>query len=122
MSRAFTSAELADLKTKDNLHLVIHGKGGRALLGYCIVSGLTLPSRWPVYAVAPFVDEHPGGDEVLYGEAGRDATEAFEDVGHSDEAREILDKYIVGTCADYATKGPKTANAAAKSGSSASAR
>ena len=28
---------------------------------------------------------------------GQDATEAFEDVGHSDEAREILDGLIVGT-------------------------
>lgn len=28
--------------------------------------------------------------------AGRDATEAFEDVGHSDEAREILDKHYAG--------------------------
>lgn len=28
---------------------------------------------------------------------GQDATEAFEDVGHSDEARETLDKLLVGT-------------------------
>lgn len=28
--------------------------------------------------------------------AGQDATEAFEDVGHSDEAREALDKLYVG--------------------------
>ncbi|KAJ8121184.1 hypothetical protein O1611_g10168 [Lasiodiplodia mahajangana] len=28
---------------------------------------------------------------------GQDATEAFEDVGHSDEARETLEKYYVGT-------------------------
>lgn len=28
--------------------------------------------------------------------AGQDATEAFEDVGHSDEAREILDGLLVG--------------------------
>lgn len=28
--------------------------------------------------------------------AGQDATEAFEDVGHSDEAREILQGLIVG--------------------------
>ena len=28
---------------------------------------------------------------------GQDATEAFEDVGHSDEAREILDGMLVGT-------------------------
>jgi cytochrome b involved in lipid metabolism len=28
---------------------------------------------------------------------GQDATEAFEDVGHSDEAREILEGLLVGT-------------------------
>ena len=28
---------------------------------------------------------------------GRDATEAFEDVGHSDEAREILEGLLIGT-------------------------
>lgn len=33
---------------------------------------------------------------MLLGEAGRDATDAFEDVGHSDEARQILKKYYVG--------------------------
>lgn len=27
---------------------------------------------------------------------GQDATEAFEDVGHSDEAREILDGLLIG--------------------------
>lgn len=27
---------------------------------------------------------------------GQDATEAFEDVGHSDEAREILEKLLIG--------------------------
>ena len=27
---------------------------------------------------------------------GKDATEAFEDIGHSDEAREMLEKYLVG--------------------------
>lgn len=29
-------------------------------------------------------------------EAGRDATEAFEDVGHSDEARELLGPMYLG--------------------------
>ena len=27
---------------------------------------------------------------------GKDATEAFEDIGHSDEAREMLVKYYIG--------------------------
>lgn len=38
-----------------------------------------------------------GGEEVLMDVAGQDATDAFEDVGHSDEAREILDGLIIGS-------------------------
>jgi cytochrome b5 len=38
---------------------------------------------------------HSGGEEVLLDIAGQDATEAFEDVGHSDEAREILEGLLV---------------------------
>jgi len=33
---------------------------------------------------------------VLLDVAGQDATEAFEDVGHSDEAREILQGLLIG--------------------------
>ena len=40
---------------------------------------------------------YSGGEEVLLDVGGQDATEAFEDVGHSDEAREILDGMLVGT-------------------------
>ena len=39
---------------------------------------------------------HSGGEEVLLDVGGQDATEAFEDVGHSDEAREILEGLLVG--------------------------
>jgi len=49
-----------------------------------------------VYDATKFVDEHPGGEEVMLDVAGQDATEAFEDVGHSDEAREILEGLLVG--------------------------
>lgn len=73
----FTPEELESLSKSDNLHILIHGK---------------------VYAISKFIDEHPGGDEVLLGEAGKDATEAFEDVGHSDEARKVMEEYLVGTC------------------------
>jgi hypothetical protein len=60
--------------------------------------------------------QHPGGEEVILAEAGtcnsriiailtrlsdaifsgKDATEAFEDVGHSDEARDILKTLFIG--------------------------
>ncbi|CED82388.1 Cytochrome b5 [Phaffia rhodozyma] len=49
-----------------------------------------------VYDVTSFLDEHPGGDEVVISEAGKDATEPFEDVGHSEEARKLLKDMYVG--------------------------
>ncbi|KAL5224272.1 hypothetical protein ABZP36_010911 [Zizania latifolia] len=49
-----------------------------------------------VYDVTPFMDEHPGGDEVLLAVTGKDATNDFEDIGHSESAREMMDKYHIG--------------------------
>jgi cytochrome b involved in lipid metabolism len=49
-----------------------------------------------VYALSHANFALSGGEEVLLDVGGQDATEAFEDVGHSDEAREILDGMLVG--------------------------
>ncbi|XP_028293809.1 cytochrome b5 type B isoform X3 [Gouania willdenowi] len=49
-----------------------------------------------VYDITSFLEEHPGGEEVLLEQAGADATESFEDVGHSKDAREMLESYYVG--------------------------
>ncbi|KAH9602200.1 hypothetical protein KSS87_005596 [Heliosperma pusillum] len=49
-----------------------------------------------VYDVTPFMEDHPGGDEVLLSATGKDATNDFEDVGHSDSAREEMEKYYIG--------------------------
>eukprot|EP00525_Craspedostauros_australis_P009718 CAMPEP_0198112426 /NCGR_PEP_ID=MMETSP1442-20131203/4282_1 /TAXON_ID= /ORGANISM="Craspedostauros australis, Strain CCMP3328" /LENGTH=130 /DNA_ID=CAMNT_0043769189 /DNA_START=117 /DNA_END=509 /DNA_ORIENTATION=+ len=49
-----------------------------------------------VYNVSKYLDDHPGGAEVLLDVAGKDADEFFEDIGHSKEAREELSKYLVG--------------------------
>ncbi|KAI8066272.1 cytochrome b5-like heme/steroid binding domain-containing protein [Gilbertella persicaria] len=75
MTTVYSLEEVAKHNTKDDLWMSIHDK---------------------VYNVTEFVQEHPGGEEVLLDEAGKDATESFEDIGHSDEAREILEKYLVG--------------------------
>ncbi|KAJ8482211.1 hypothetical protein ONZ51_g5478 [Trametes cubensis] len=95
-SKLVTYAELKAHSTKDSLYILLHEK---------------------VYDVTKFIDErlirrkHPGGDEVIIAEAGRDATEAFEDVGHSDEARVILKDLYVGDFEktdELKTKGPST--------------
>ncbi|XP_042511621.1 cytochrome b5-like [Macadamia integrifolia] len=49
-----------------------------------------------VYDVTSFMDDHPGGSEVLLSSTGKDATNDFEDVGHSDSAREMMEKYFIG--------------------------
>ncbi|KAK9672400.1 hypothetical protein RND81_12G098100 [Saponaria officinalis] len=49
-----------------------------------------------VYDVTPFMEDHPGGDEVLLSATGKDATNDFEDVGHSDSAREEMQKLYIG--------------------------
>ncbi|KAK3115320.1 hypothetical protein LTR53_005447 [Teratosphaeriaceae sp. CCFEE 6253] len=74
-TKELTYSDVAEHTSKKDLYLVVHDK---------------------VYNCSSFVDEHPGGEEVLLDVGGQDATEAFEDVGHSDEAREILDGLLVG--------------------------
>lgn len=46
--------------------------------------------------VTKFLEEHPGGEEVLIESSGKDATTEFEDIGHSNSAKKLLTKYQVG--------------------------
>ncbi|KAL1848201.1 hypothetical protein Plec18170_008111 [Paecilomyces lecythidis] len=49
-----------------------------------------------VYDITKYLEDHPGGATILMEVAGTDATEAFEDIGHSDEARDALTEFEVG--------------------------
>ncbi|XP_026741483.1 inducible nitrate reductase [NADH] 2-like isoform X1 [Trichoplusia ni] len=55
--------------------------------------------RNEVYDVTAFLNEHPGGEDPLLDAAGLDATIAFDDVGHSEDAVTMLKKYKIGTLA-----------------------
>lgn len=59
-----------------------------------------------VYDITKYIDEHPGGEEVVIDVAGMDATEAFEDIGHSDDAREILKGLLIGKVEGGTIKSP----------------
>ncbi|KAF3391513.1 NADH-cytochrome b5 reductase 1 [Penicillium rolfsii] len=74
--KEYTAADLALHKTKTDLWIAVHGK---------------------VYDVTNYVRDHPGGADVLCDVAGTDATAAYEDVGHSEDADEILKTYLIGT-------------------------
>ncbi|KAF5183553.1 Cytochrome b5 [Thalictrum thalictroides] len=49
-----------------------------------------------VLNVTKFLEEHPGGAEVLIDSAGKDATKDFDIIGHSKAAKSMLLKYQVG--------------------------
>ncbi|KAK0402546.1 hypothetical protein QR680_016395 [Steinernema hermaphroditum] len=61
----------------------------------------TVDSAWTiisnkVYDVTTFLQEHPGGLEILLEQAGEDGTEQFEDVGHSGDARQTRETFLIG--------------------------
>lgn len=50
-----------------------------------------------VYDVTAYLEEHPGGEEVILDCLGTDATEAFDDIGHSEDAHATLEALCIGT-------------------------
>lgn len=96
--KTYTLDEVSEHNTVDDLWVVYHGG---------------------VYDVTKYIDEHPGGEEVVIDVAGTDATEAFEDIGHSDDAREILKSLLIGKVEGGSVKSPvSTATKTDDSGSS----
>lgn len=57
-----------------------------------------------MYDVTKYIKDHPGGAEPLIEVAGQDATSAYEDVGHSEDAREILHSFLIGTLEGYSAE------------------
>ncbi|TPX15288.1 uncharacterized protein E0L32_004565 [Thyridium curvatum] len=49
-----------------------------------------------VYEITNYLSKHPGGDDILAEVLGTDATEAFREVGHSEEAMGQLKSLLVG--------------------------
>jgi cytochrome b involved in lipid metabolism len=52
-----------------------------------------------VYDVSRWMDEHPGGPEVMLQEAGKDATNAFAEIVHSLYAEGLMKDYYIGDLA-----------------------
>jgi len=97
--REYSKDEVATHNTETDTWMIIHGK---------------------VYDVSSFLEHHPGGPEILIQHAGSDATNEFEEVFHSPQARQQLDDYFVGTLEGYtgdldAVKKGNTPSASGKS-------
>jgi len=67
---------------------------------HCDAEDIWMAIHNKVYDVTKFLEEHPGGVEVMLEHAGSEATYAFEDVGHSLDARDLLAQYYIGDVHD----------------------
>ncbi|XP_078447474.1 uncharacterized protein LOC144716245 isoform X2 [Wolffia australiana] len=77
----FSASEIALHSSKKDCWLVVDGK---------------------VYDVTGFLEDHPGGEEVLlYASGTGDATQSFEDVGHSSSAKSMMNRYLIGNVEGY---------------------
>ncbi|KAK9852287.1 hypothetical protein MYU51_008723 [Penicillium brevicompactum] len=75
----YTLKDVAAHNTKGDTWMVIHGQ---------------------VFDLTEYLQDHPGGADILVDVAGTDATTDYEDVGHSEDAREIMQPFLVGTLKD----------------------
>ncbi|KAI8120288.1 Cytochrome b5 [Lucilia cuprina] len=64
-----------------------NGKNGKPV--WIVVKGV-------VYDVTKFLKDHPGGEELILEYAGKDATRAFNDAGHSIDAIQDMKMYKIG--------------------------
>ncbi|CAN1794802.1 Cytochrome b5 isoform A [Linum perenne] len=75
LTKLYSMQEASQHNSKDDCWIVIDGK---------------------VYDVSSYLDDHPGGDDVILQVTGKDATDDFEDVGHSQTARDELKTFFIG--------------------------
>ena len=73
--KTISLAEASKHKSEKDCWLIIHGK---------------------VYDVTAFLDEHPGGYDIVVAASGKDGTEDYEEIGHSTTATEMLADYYIG--------------------------
>ncbi|KAL0436152.1 UNVERIFIED_CONTAM: cytochrome [Sesamum radiatum] len=75
MAKVFTFDEVAQHNTRDDCWLVLFEKA---------------------YDVTAFIDEHPGGDDLLLNVTGKDATPEFKAACHTFNAWSMMEKLYVG--------------------------
>ncbi|KAI0877315.1 hypothetical protein GGS24DRAFT_143257 [Hypoxylon argillaceum] len=71
----YTAKDVAAHNTSTDVWMTIHGQ---------------------VYNLTNYLLDHPGGAELLVDVAGKDASEEFDNAGHSEDASEIMALYHVG--------------------------
>ncbi|CDK26067.1 unnamed protein product [Kuraishia capsulata CBS 1993] len=95
--KSYTFDEIAQHNTREDLWIVYNGE---------------------VFDCSEYLDEHPGGEEVIMECGGTDSTEPFDDIGHSEDAKEMLEGMKIGVVAGGIPKRAAAASSGSSSGGS----
>mmetsp|Transcript_14826 Transcript_14826/g.32352 ORF Transcript_14826/g.32352 Transcript_14826/m.32352 type:complete len:133 (+) Transcript_14826:39-437(+) len=103
MSKEYTEEEIAEHCTEKDCWIILgnDSNGGQK-----------------VYDVTSYLEEHPGGPEIIMEFAGKEADDMFEDIGHSKEARQAQKKLLIGSVKASGNKDKKPKTSAKASSSS----
>ncbi len=75
----YTAAEVAEHRSETDCWIILGKEGAKK-----------------VYDVSKFLVEHPGGDAIIMNDAGQDAEDEYQAVGHSRKADRMMGKYCIG--------------------------
>uniref|UniRef100_A0A803QQ18 Cytochrome b5 heme-binding domain-containing protein n=1 Tax=Cannabis sativa TaxID=3483 RepID=A0A803QQ18_CANSA len=103
LTKLFSMEEISQHNTKDDCWVVIDDKvptisfmASQTKWAFVMVFCLYSYYHEWVYDLSSYLDEHPGGDDVVLAATGKDATEDFEDAGHSKTAKELMQSFFIG--------------------------
>jgi cytochrome b involved in lipid metabolism len=66
---------------------------------HCTSTSCWVSRKGKVYDVTKFLDDHPGGDDLILKYAGKDIDEVMKDPAeheHSDSAYDMMDEFLIG--------------------------
>jgi sterol desaturase/sphingolipid hydroxylase (fatty acid hydroxylase superfamily) len=83
---------------------------------WCIIGTSSDSDTKTIYDLTSYLELHPGGSEILEDVAGTDASDVFQDIGHSEVALRAMSKYAIGTLKEsgQGAKKPPTRTAQAQ--------
>ena len=92
MSKQFTLKELEKYKGEDDAER----EQGKVIFAIRDTKDIKNATKYNVYDVTNFLENHPGGDDIMKENSGMDASDAHWYIGHSKEAMDDMKQYIVG--------------------------
>lgn len=101
----YTAKQVAEHNSPKDAWIIIHGQGKL----FIITKTPCLLTCLQVYDVTEYFADHPGGADVLTEAAGTDASEDFDNAGHSEDAFEIMKDLCVGKLQGFEKKKAKLA-------------